>query len=97
MRLDLMIEGFRHKGLKRFFEDDDSRFLPSGMVERIRDILTLLDAAESTNDMDRPTLKFHALKGKFKGFWSGAVRANWRIIFRFEDAAARDVNFLDYH
>jgi proteic killer suppression protein len=25
------------------------------------------------------------------------VRANWRIIFRFEDGDAFDVDFVDYH
>jgi len=32
-----------------------------------------------------------------KGFWSITVRANWRVIFRFEDGQALDVNLVDYH
>jgi len=31
------------------------------------------------------------------GFWSVTVRANWRIMFRFEEAAACDVELIDYH
>jgi proteic killer suppression protein len=31
-----------------------------------------------------------------KGFWAVTVRANWRIIFRFTDAKALDVDFVDY-
>lgn len=92
-----MIENFRHKALKRFFEDDDGRRLPSDMLERIRAILTLLDGASAVEDMDRPSLKLHPLKGDLKGFWAVTVRANWRIIFRFEDGTAQDVDFLDYH
>lgn len=92
-----MIESFRHKGLKRFFEDDDGRKLPADMLERIRAILTLLDSARAVEDLDRPTLKLHALKGDLKGFWAVTVRANWRIVFRFENGDARDVDFLDYH
>lgn len=92
-----MIESFRHKGLKRFFEDDDGRKLPADMLERIRAILSLLDSAGAVEDLDRPTLKLHALKGDLKGFWAVTVRANWRIVFRFEDGDARDVDFLDYH
>lgn len=92
-----MIESFRHKALKRFFEDDDGRKLPPEMLERIRAILTLLDSASIAEDMDRPTLKLHALKGDLKGFWAVTVRANWRIIFRFEDGRAQEVDFLDYH
>ncbi len=92
-----MIESFRHKGLKRFFEDDDGRKLPPGMLERIRSILTILDSARAIEDMDRPSLRLHQLKGELKGFWAVTVRANWRITFRFEDGSADDVDFLDYH
>ena len=92
-----MIESFRHKGLKRLVEDDDQKHLPPDMVERIRDILTLLAAADKPADLDRPSLRLHALKGKLKGFWGVTVRANWRIIFRFEEGNAYDVDFLDYH
>jgi toxin HigB-1 len=92
-----MIESFRHKGLKRFFDHDDPKLLPPDMVERIRDILTLLDAADRAEDMNRPSLRLHPLKGKLKGFFAVTVRANWRIVFRFKDGNACDVDFLDYH
>jgi plasmid maintenance system killer protein len=39
----------------------------------------------------------HALKGDFKGFWAMTVRANWRVIFRFEDGDALDLDYIDYH
>jgi proteic killer suppression protein len=39
----------------------------------------------------------HALSGNYKGFWSVKVNGNWRIIFRFEDGNAYDVDYLDYH
>ena len=29
--------------------------------------------------------------------WSVTVRANWRVIFRFEDGNAFDVELVDYH
>ena len=32
-----------------------------------------------------------------KGYWALTVRANWRIIFRFEDGNALDVELIDYH
>jgi proteic killer suppression protein len=53
-------------------------------VERIENILGLLDAAEKVEDMNVPTFRLHSLVGDLKGFWSVVVRANWRIIFRFE-------------
>jgi proteic killer suppression protein len=93
-----MIESFRHKGLRRFYEDNDRKSLPPEMVERIRDILTILEAAETLEGLSRrPSFRLHALKGQLKGFWAVTVRANWRIIFRFADGKASDVDFVDYH
>lgn len=92
-----MIESFKHKGLKKFYEEDDSRKLPPEMVERIRDILTALDAALAVEELNRPSFRLHPLKGALKGSWAVTVRANWRIIFRFANGAATDVDFIDYH
>jgi proteic killer suppression protein len=41
--------------------------------------------------------RLHPLKGDLRGFWSVTVRANWRIIFRFEKEDAFDVELIDYH
>jgi toxin HigB-1 len=92
-----MIRSFRHKGLRRFFEEDDKSKLPPEMVERIRTILAFLDAAGSIEDMNQPSLRLHGLKGELKGFWAVTVRANWRIIFRFAGDHPSDVDFVDYH
>lgn len=92
-----MIDRFRHKGLQRLYEDDDRSKLPTDMVDRIRRILAALDAATTIKAMDQPTFRLHALKGELKGFWAVTVRSNWRIIFRFEDGDAFDVDLVDYH
>ncbi|MDR3449389.1 MAG: type II toxin-antitoxin system RelE/ParE family toxin [Alphaproteobacteria bacterium] len=92
-----MIKNIRHRGLKWLYEDDDRRGLPVDMVGRIRTILAALDDARVSDDMSRPGFRLHALKGDVKGFWAVTVRANWRIIFRFEDGDALDVDFIDYH
>lgn len=41
--------------------------------------------------------RLHALKGGLKGYWAVTVRANWRIIFRFEGGDAFDVDLAVYH
>ncbi len=92
-----MIKTFRHKGLRRLFEDDEGSKLPSDMLERIRLVLSTLHAAQEIEGMNLPTFRLHHLKGEWKGFFSVTVRANWRIIFRFEDGDAFDVDFVDYH
>ena len=92
-----MIESFKHRGLKKFYEEDDSRKLQPEMVERIRDILTALDAALAVEELNRPSFRLHPLKGALKGIWAVTVRANWRIVFRFSNGAVSDVDFVDYH
>lgn len=66
-------------------------------VEKIENILSRLDAAGSVDDLDLPGFRLHPLKGDLRGFWSVTVRANWRIIFRFGDGAALEVELVDYH
>jgi toxin HigB-1 len=92
-----MIGSIRHKALRLFYEQDDGSKLPSEMLPRIRLILTTLEAAQSVEGMNNPLFRLHPLKGKLKGFWAVTVRANWRIIFRFNGGKARDVDFIDYH
>jgi plasmid maintenance system killer protein len=44
-----------------------------------------------------PRYRLHPLKGDLRGLWSVTVRANWRIVFRFEGNDAFDVELIDYH
>lgn len=92
-----MIRSIRHKGLKRLYEDDDHRGVDAAHADKLRDILARLDAARSLADMDLPGFRLHALRGALKGFWAVTVRANWRVIFRFDGADAIDVDYQDYH
>jgi toxin HigB-1 len=92
-----MIRNFRHRPLRRLFEDDDARRLPAADLERIKDILFRLDTAGKVQDMNVPGFRLHALKGDLKGFWAITVRANWRIVFRFEEGDTLDVDYVDYH
>ncbi|KQS33303.1 type II toxin-antitoxin system RelE/ParE family toxin [Dyadobacter sp. Leaf189] len=92
-----MIIHFRHKGLRLFFENDNPAKLQAHHIERIRRILYRLDEAGSIEDMDVVGWALHPLKGSLRDFWSVRVDGNWRIIFRFEDGNASEVDYLDYH
>ena len=92
-----MIANFRHRGLKRLFDNDDRSRLPADLAGRIAIILADLDVAVRAEDMNRPNFRLHPLKGELKGFHAVTARANWRIVFRFKDGNAHDVDFLDYH
>ncbi len=92
-----MIESFKHKGLRQLFEDDNARGVNAEHVRKIKQILAVLDAAETIEALQLPTFRLHPLKGDLKGSWAVTVRANWRIIFRFEDGKVFDVDLVDYH
>jgi proteic killer suppression protein len=92
-----VIRSIRHRGLRRLYEDDDPRGVIMEHSPKLRDILARLDAAGTAADMDLPGFRLHPLKGDFRGFWAVTVRANWRVIFRFAQGDAVDVDYLDYH
>jgi len=66
-------------------------------AQKLRDILARLDASRTPADLALPGFHLHLLKGDLGGFWSVTVRANWRVIFRFEGEDAADVDYMDYH
>jgi proteic killer suppression protein len=92
-----VIRSFRHRGLKRLYERGDR----SGILAEHRDvverILTLLDSATGPHGLSIPRYHLHPLRGNRVGFWAVTVRANWRIVFRFESGNAYDVDLVDYH
>ena len=92
-----MIHSFKHKGLWRLFEDDNPKGVNPEHARKIRQIPGVLHAAQKIEALDLPAFGLHPLKGSLKGFWSVTVRANWRIIFRFEEGKAFDVDLVDYH
>jgi toxin HigB-1 len=92
-----MVRSFKHRGLKRLYERGDRSGIRPDFVDTIQEILTVLDDAATPQELDLPGYRLHPLKGDLTGFWSVTVRANWRVIFRFEGADAFDVELIDYH
>ena len=93
----LMIQTFRHRGLKRLFQRNDASGLSAEQVSRIEDVLAHLDSATRPSDLDLPGYRLHRLRGDLKGFWSVRISGNWRIIFRVDDGDVYDVDLVDYH
>jgi proteic killer suppression protein len=92
-----MIKSFKHKGLKKLYETGSKQGIKPEHATRLRLILARLDASSTQEDMNLPGLGLHPLKGSLKGFWAVTVSGNWRVIFRFENGNAIDVDYLDYH
>lgn len=91
---------FRHKGLRRLYDDDDPKGVPPAMADKLRKLLFALETADSLDQVSRfPGWKLHPLKGALKGFWSLTVTGNWRLIFQYDPKtnAAADIDLIDYH
>ncbi len=87
----------RHKSLRALHERVDAARLPAGLAPRLRLILFRLQEATHLGSADAPGFRLHPLKGDRGGQWSVRVSGNWRVVFRFEDGEAVDVDLIDYH
>ncbi|MSV34021.1 MAG: hypothetical protein EXQ47_00270 [Bryobacterales bacterium] len=92
-----MIESIKHKGLRRLCEKNDGSGIRPVLLDKVRKILSALEAAQGPEDMALPMFRFHPLTGGRRGTYSVTVKANWRVTFRFQEGAAFDVNLEDYH
>jgi proteic killer suppression protein len=97
LRCNLVIRSFKHRGLKRLYEDGDRRGIRTDLLDAVEDILVRLDEAVVPQALNLPGYRLHPLKGDRKGIWSVSVKANWRIVFRFEGTDVFDVELTDYH
>ena len=93
-----MIRGFAGRDTELVWQGIRSRRLP-GEVQRIGlRKLEMLDAAVTVEDLrEPPSNRLEALKGDRKGFWSIRINGQWRIIFKWEDGYAENVEIIDYH
>jgi toxin HigB-1 len=92
-----MIQSFRHKGLRKYYETGSTSGIQTIHAVRLRMQLTALDTAQNIQDMDVPGYKLHPLKGKLKGRWSVWVSGNWRLTFEFKNGDAHLLDYEDYH
>ena len=92
------IRSIRHRGLNELYKTGETRGLPAALVQKLADILLAIDDAAEAREVGLfPGWKLHPLKGERKGFWSVTVTGNLRVIFRFENGDAFDVDLVDYH
>jgi len=60
--------------------------------------LDLINAAQALLDLRSPPgNRLELLRGDWSGFHSIRVNDQWRIVFRWADGQAHDVQLVDYH
>lgn len=93
----MAIRTFTDKRLERAARNDDYRKVHPALRRRVRAVLSDLDQALSVQDMALPRYRLHPLTGDRAGFYSVRVGRLERVIFRFEEGNAYDVQLVDYH
>jgi proteic killer suppression protein len=92
-----MIKSINHKGLKLLWTKGDGSKLPPEQLHRIKKVLNLINYLEDVPKDLEPVknLRPHLLKGDLKDFWSLDISGNYRIVFKFIDGNAYDLDYLD--
>jgi proteic killer suppression protein len=96
----MRIRNVLHKGLRRFIEKDDPTGLPPAAVEKLRRILSFLQAMQHEEELKAiPSWNAHLLTGDQRGRWSLSVTRNWRLTFRIDQDGLEiiDLDYQDYH
>ncbi len=96
----MRIRNVKHRGLRRFMEDDDPSGLPADFIEKIRNIISFLQEMDDPEEARSiPAWRAHQLSGGRKGAWSLVVSRNWRITFRVDEDQGEifDLDYEDYH
>jgi len=92
----IVIKSFRHKGLARFFQNDNATGIRADLVKRSRRRLSALDVAERLEDLNVPGFNFHQLQGEPKRY-SIHVNGPWTITFEWIDGDAWRIDLEQYH
>jgi toxin HigB-1 len=90
-----MIQSFRHKRLRRFYELGSRAGVQPHYANRLRMQLVALDTAQIIDDMNIAGFRLNPLKGEEKGRWSIWVNGNWRLTFEFRDGHGYVLDYED--
>lgn len=92
------IRSIKHRGLRRLIEHNDLHEIRGDLVNRTRNILTALIAADGMEGVQGPPgWRIHQLTGNRAGTWSLSVSGNWRITFEIEGGEIINLDLEDYH
>ncbi len=93
-----MIISFGNKETEKIWNGEVSKKLPREIQEIARRKLRMLNNSVDVLDLRiPPSNHLEKLKGSLKDFYSIRVNNQWRIIFKWENSNAFEVEIVDYH
>jgi toxin HigB-1 len=97
----LMIRNFTSKTAQDIYDGENSRHsrkIPRDLHAKAQRLFDQLNVAVAVDTLKAPPgNRLERLKGDLAGFWSLRINDQWRIVFRWEDGDALDVDITDYH
>jgi proteic killer suppression protein len=93
-----MLTSFGDKNTKKIWEGERVKGLSTEIQEMARRKLRMLNNSQDLTDLQiPPSNRLEKLKGDFKDFYSIRINDQWRIIFRWNNGNAEQVEIIDYH
>ncbi|HWZ23577.1 MAG TPA: type II toxin-antitoxin system RelE/ParE family toxin [Cytophagaceae bacterium] len=93
-----MLSSFGHKDTKKIWEGERVKGLSTEIQETARRKLRMLNNSQNLTDLQvPPSNRLEKLKGNFKEFYSIRINDQWRIIFKWNNSNAEEVEIIDYH
>lgn len=98
-----MIKNFGNKVAADLFHKGQSKSLPQKHWQRAIDLLDIMEAVDSLDNLNSkgfpPSLRMHKLKGSRKNEYAIDIHKTdgWRITFKFEENEFAEVKVENYH
>ncbi|WP_081952746.1 type II toxin-antitoxin system RelE/ParE family toxin [Rhizobium sp. YS-1r] len=93
-----MIRSFKDKLTQSIDDGTVRKGFPSDLVRRAQQLLTVLNAATSLEDLRSPPgNRLEKLSGDREGQHSIRINKQWRICFVWTEAGPGEVEITDYH
>jgi proteic killer suppression protein len=92
-----MIRSIKGTATRQFVETGKSRFRGLDQALALQRLAELNAASSLASLAPLKSVGLHKLKGDRRGYWAIRVNGPWRIVFRFDDGDALEVEIVDYH
>lgn len=93
-----MLSSFGDKDTKKIWEGERVKRFSTEIQETARRKLRMLNNSQDLTDLlIPPSNRLEKLKGNLKEFHSIRINNQWRIIFKWNNGNAEEVEIIDYH
>jgi proteic killer suppression protein len=93
-----MILSFGSKDTERIWNGERLKHMPIEIQQAGRRKLRMLNNSQTVGDLTiPPSNRLEKLSGNLKDFYSIRINDKWRIIFKWQNNNALEVEIVDYH